>query len=361
MLLKQFSLVLQGFAFGIPQNKAFCCETIFALARSILIRTHPPVNVGGMSTITEILPDVTPLYLPVGGSSTIPYYIAWNAARNTYGETSSEKGNTQISCHIMVNWEDSELFSVYARGFAEYTGSVGSRVLRRNLPLKCPWGHELYLENLQAVEIGKDLGPDSIDGWPTAEWVKYNCTFSHRPYELKSDTYIDDGSFTELARYVARKRKWNYKERRINAYAIQFSDNTPVPVPSFVPIALSDIVYTWNMIPSAAVDYAGLDAALGKVNVESFDAEAEYLERGIGGPFAAGTLLFAGYAGEWNMHVMSNGEVAYDIPFLFKHNPNGWNKQLKSDGVTYDTVHIAGTSNPLYQTTAFYNLFDVVA
>lgn len=315
-----------------------------------------------MASITEILPDIAPLYLPVGGSSTIPYYIAWNAARNTYGETSSEKGNTQISCHIMVNWDDSELFSVYARGFAEYTGSVGSRVLRRNLPLKCPWGTDLYLENLQAVEIGKDRGPDSIDGWPTAEWVKYNCTFSHRPYELQTDTYIDSGPYAELARYVTRKRRWNYKERRINAYALEFvSDSSKVPVPSFVPFTASDIVYTWHMIPNNAVDYAGLDAAVGKVNVESFDVASEYLDRGIGGPFAAGTLLFAGYAGEWNSYVMPNGKMANDISFLFKHNPNGWNKFLKADGVTYDTVRIVGTSNSLYQTTAFYNLFDVVA
>ncbi len=53
-------------------------------------------------------------YLPTTGGS-IPYAVMWNAKENYYGESAGEKTPTTITVKIRVNWEDSTLFTEFAR------------------------------------------------------------------------------------------------------------------------------------------------------------------------------------------------------------------------------------------------------
>lgn len=77
------------------------------------------------------LPDeMTPTgYLPTPGGS-IPYAVMWNAKESYYGESAGEKTPTTITVKIRVNWEDSTLFTEFARGYACYSGAGVRKRLR---------------------------------------------------------------------------------------------------------------------------------------------------------------------------------------------------------------------------------------
>ena len=297
-------------------------------------------------------------YLPTDTSAAgtagtaIPYSVMWNARENCYGESATEKTPTTITAKVRVNWSESTYFTQFARGYAFYA----SGKIRRRLPLKCPWDRDLYCSQIDFSKLGADAGFDAAAAnWPSAEWVEYTCTFAVRPYDLKTDAATDTlGS--ELGRYVTRKRRYNYKERRINPGQLLFADGTPSMVPSFVPFVGSEVEYLWHMVPANCVDFAAISAAMGKVNNAAFDTAGYFGTRPVGGPFAAETLLFVGFSSQWNTYPMSNGEQAFDIPFLFRENPLGWNLFPKPDG-TLSAVTLRGTANKPHAQTNFMDLF----
>ena len=300
--------------------------------------------------------------LPADGSAagtagtTVPYSVMWNARENCYGESAGEKTPTTVTAKVRVNWSQSTTFTVFARGYAFWSGGK----IRRRLPMKCPWDYELYLSQLDFSKLGADAGVDAASaGWPSAEWIEYTSTFAVRPYDLKSDALTDTAG-SELCRYVTRSRKYNYKERRINPGQLLFADGQPSMVPSFVPFVGSEVEYLWHMVPANAINFAAISAAMGKVNNAVFDTSSFFGERPIGGPFAAETLLFVGFSNKWNTYPMSNGKQAFDIPFLFRENPAGWNVFPKPDG-TLSAVTLRGTAQKVYQLTNFMSLFTARA
>jgi hypothetical protein len=295
-------------------------------------------------------------YLPTRTGS-VPYAVSWNPAQNPYGESGSEKTPTTITAKIQCNWNESSLFADFAKGFARVGTTPG--FLNRVLPLKCPWDDELYCRDVSFSRLGGDLGPDpTLGNWPRCEWIEYACTFAVRDYDVRSDDLaVSAGS--ELCRYVTRRRKYVYQERRINAYTLKFEGTSEsISVPAFVPFNGGELTYTWHMVPAAAVDFAKIDATLGLVNSDTFDPATYFGKRNIGGPFAPETLLFKGFAGEWPTYPMASGEIAYDIPFVFKVNPLGFNKfPQPSTGTFLTGVYRNNTSVKLYQAASFADLF----
>ena len=283
------------------------------------------------------------------------------------------EGNT-TSLRFAVAWQDAVTFKKYAMGFTQ-TGGSGSW-FNRITPMQNPWQPGQWLTDLRKVTVanfspntdlgysGTTFGVDS-NGWPTAGFIIYQATFVSRNYPIMTDELMlgmprPDGIY-ELNRYVRKTWRVAPKERKVRGYTFVADnpggtggivDGTPIEDSGFFPLYEKEYVYTWLQVPFAVAPLAQNDAILINVNYSAFDG------------FAAGTMLFKGYAGELAPYVGPDENLYIDIPYLFGYRPQTWNKYplwvQSQAGPVWVGLKVQGSSSgssPPYSSADFSQLF----
>jgi hypothetical protein len=250
----------------------------------------------------------------------------WVMFPEGYSEEYSRAEGNSTTVTILVAWDDAATFKRYALGFT--TGFVDHDKFYRNLPLECPWAVNQWCSKLRAMDVGNFADSETgigttfeqdftLQNWPRAGWVKYSATFVSLNYKLLNDNDVAELNRTdaaELGRYVRRTERVLPKERRVPGYTFETDEGTPRPVAEvgFFGTYEKELVYTWLEIPADLTpEY---EDVLVKVNDDEFDG------------YPAETLLFKGVAGEQQPYVGPNGELYFDVPYLFSYREQGWNK-----------------------------------
>lgn len=249
----------------------------------------------------------------------------WIMFPDGFGEqwTRGEGNSTTVT--ILVAWDDAATFKRFALGFT--TGFVDHDTYYRTLPLAAPWAENQWLTSLRAIDVGNFADDEvssgttfeldlAFENWPRCGWVRYQATFVSLNYKLVSDNDLAEETRTdakELSRYVRRTERTVPKERRVPGYTFETDEATPVPIDEvgFFAIYEKELVYTLLEVPADLVpEY---EDVMVNLNDDTFDG------------YPAGTLIFKGVAGEQQPYVGPNGELYFDLPYLFGYRPQGWN------------------------------------
>lgn len=231
-------------------------------------------------------------------------------------------GNT-VSVVILVAWDDAASFKYYGLGFT--TGVAGEDNFRRQIPLACPWAENMWLADLDSVNVGNLPESDAFDAttfeadlafenWPRCGWIAYTATFvSLNWFPISDDDLLPSSDPLELQRYMRVTTRTQPKERKVPGFTFETDEATPIAINEvgFFAVYEEELIYTMMEVPEEL--RPNFTALIGKVNEDTFDGRL------------AGTLLFKGVAGEQQPYIGPNGERYFDVPYMFGYRPDGWN------------------------------------
>lgn len=289
----------------------------------------------------------------------IDYWVSFPAGYGEHWETDAN----QISARLVVAWDDAADFKAAAMGSTKKFVGSSFDYFDRTPPLRCPYTDGLYLSSMRLAQFGVNGGADqrsdeAFDNWPAADWCHYDCMFTNRPYEIVAGTEFNG---LELSRYVQRQERFVPRERIISGGGYETFEATRLTIGDerqFVPYYEYEFIYTWYQIPIGSIPRTAIKACALRVNGSAFDAG------GLGAPaggFAAGDVLFKGYASPFVPYRGPDGAWYVDISYLFGYQPadgsgDGWNKVPKKDStwirvVVRNSGTFPGTpGTPLYFT-----------
>lgn len=288
----------------------------------------------------------------LGGPRTIDFW--WHPL--TYqrharlGET-GERGLVE-SVEVTVNWADYAAFETVALGYtalgAAESGSVATGwPLRRQLPLRAPFGPIGYLSDLVVVRHGDPKptlpsGAVPAESFPPApdptisygfryEWVTARAEFESRSYNLVPDESMTAGTGQpgELARYVTRLPLETVREREISGFQFEavadLASSSPGRVISqatWIADREGTIQMTWSQIPFSSIPMGGISRCTGKVNDAVFDP-AHPADNPDGMSVPAQRLMFRGLAEPPVAYRGPDGTKYTDLKYVFRHRPTG--------------------------------------
>lgn len=246
-----------------------------------------------------------------------------------------------------------------------------------------------YVDNGEGGTFGRELvqldvpllGPLDLGGGAPSQrfrdgFAYYRCTFTHRPYEVRTDTELasPDVGGGEINRYVQREEKFQIEAlplARLTAFGnapLKFVPTgtvdaltgaavpagvggVQVPEAGIQQIPSAALTYTWHEVPD--LPRSNYAACAGKINASPFD--------GYGGAptYPAETLLCM----PWQTFRMANvlGRVVHRIVYSLYFRPGGWNRYYVAlGGGPYKATFGGAVGGPtVYQTADFSLLFKV--
>ncbi len=336
--------------------------------------------------------------MPRTTTSQIPY---WDAQPNAYREHWVE-GNNSASRPVFVARDDWDDFRRDMLGFSQIVGAkqnfdkmgplpgnAPARILRQ-LPEAHPVYPWMYAQELELTDIVGEMTAAPDDDLPEFDAdasVFCNVTYKPVKWRVGSDEDVLRNQWPakgttlgepagELRRFVWRRSKQAVEALKLPGTFLafdQFQPGAQTGTPNFGPggdtagaenatkhVTHDTLYYQWMYVP--AIDglfprqlQANIDSVVGKVNDAVFD-----------GTYAPGTLLC--YPPEKEEIRTALGDVCFNINFALEYrynDGNGWNTKYRMTGQNgaresgFYKIHIVGSTDRLYLTADFGNLFRV--
>lgn len=313
--------------------------------------------------------------------------LYWALLDEQYGENFGDNANL-TTVNVAVYWDDAATFKTYALGTTK--PNPGGSYLYRFPPLECQFASKQYLTDL--VKTGIHSGVSSAgapqywepgvlyDNWfsfdDTYARVIYRATFRNLPYLVLPDGNVSGGlAGTEMQRYCSRRYREVPRERKVPSFGFEIYDPAnpgvmapdprvvPIGEVGFVPYNEEEIYLTWHRVPWDWVPWTAIEDSELTINDDDWDYEP--VLSSTGGPttyargwYGKGTVRFDGLFGDLEPYRDGSGVWLCDIPYLFKHNANGWNYAPRNNG-TWSPIRVRDTNppQPLYLDSDFWQLF----